>query len=200
MKLPPLHALQCFECVGRKLSMKDAADELHVTAAAISQQITKLEEAIGIQLFLRTPRRIELTKAGKEYLRAIKPALTRIAEATENVKDDRESKIITLSCTNGFAMQWLLPRLARFNTMEPNIDVRINTTNRLVDLRVDGIDFAVRHGLGKYGDLEVELLNDDNLQLVCSPHIMPDSEHLLSVEDLKNYTLLHDEHRADWSL
>lgn len=200
MKLPPLHALQCFECAGRKLSMKEAADELHVTAAAVSQQVAKLEEAVGKQLFVRSARRIELTESGKIYLRAIRPALCQIAEATEKLKANQGTTVITVSCTNGFAMQWLLPRLARFNAIEPGIDVRINTTNRLVDLRVDGIDFAIRHGLGNYPGLEVELLNNDHLRPVCSPHILPESQHLSSPAELKNYTLLHDEHRADWAM
>ncbi|WP_256079596.1 transcriptional regulator GcvA [Massilia sp. YIM B04103] len=198
MKLPPLHALLCFANAGRRLSMKQAAEELHVTPAAVSQQIAKLEEAVGTQLFVRSPRRLALTEAGKAYLRAVLPALRQIAEATELLRQQHGASVVTLSCTSGFAMQWLLPRLARFQAREPHIDVRINTTDRIVDLLVDGIDFAVRHGLGCYPGLESECLINDRLLPVCSPALL--ARPLDAPGELAGYTLLHDEHRLDWTM
>jgi LysR family glycine cleavage system transcriptional activator len=200
MKFPPLYALLCFEATGRHASMKSAAGELFVTPAAISQQIAKLEKAVGVTLFIRNTKRLELTPEGKIYLRAIRPALGQISDATQRLMSDNGPNTITVSCTSGFAMQWLLPRLPDFQAICPGIEVLISTTNRLVDLLGDGVDFAVRHGLGRYPGLEVEMLINDRLQPVCAPSLLPESRFLSSPIDLKNYTLLHDEHREDWAL
>lgn len=200
MKFPPLYALLCFEAAGRHASMKNAAAELFVTPAAISQQIAKLEKALGKSLFIRNTKRLELTAEGKIYLRAIRPALGQIADATQRLMSDNGPNTITVSCTSGFAMQWLLPRLPAFQALCPEAEVLISTTNRLVDLLGDGVDFAVRHGLGRYPGLEVETLINDRLQPVCSPALLPDAELLSSPIDLRHFTLLHDEHREDWAL
>jgi LysR family glycine cleavage system transcriptional activator len=97
-------------------------------------------------------------------------------------------------------MQWLLPRLHRYQALEPDVDIRISTTNRVVDLLADGVDFAVRHGMGRYPGLEVERLINDRLQPVCSPSILPESKRLSSSMELKHFTLLHDEHHEDWAM
>ena len=200
MNLPPLHAVLCFSAVGRKLSVKLAAEELHVSPAAVSQQIAKLEKTLGIQLLIRSTRRVELTDAGRIYLREVEPALRRISEATQRLTRQPERLAITVSCTVGFAMQWLLPRLPSFQVLEPSIDVRINTTNRLVNLLTEEIDFAVRHGLGTYPGLEVERLINDRLHPVCSPSLLPGGCRLSSPVDLASFSLLHDEHRRDWMM
>ena len=114
MKLPPLHALMCFEAAARHLSMKKAAEDLCVTSSAVSQQIAKLEEIVNVRLFLRSPRYLELTREGRIYLRAIRPAFNQIAEATQRLMDEGKPNKITISCTSGFAIQWLLPRLPAF--------------------------------------------------------------------------------------
>lgn len=198
MHLPSLHAVLCFSVVGRKLSVKLAADELHVSPAAVSQQLAKLEKTLGIQLLIRSTRKIELTEAGKMYLREVEPALRRISEATQRVTRKPERLAMTVSCTVGFAMQWLLPRLPGFQALEPGIDIRINTTNRLVNLLTEEIDFAVRHGSGTYPGLEAERLINDRLHPVCSPSLLPEGARLSAPVDLAGFTLLHDEHRGDW--
>lgn len=200
MNLPPLYAVLCFSVVGRKSSVKLAAEELHVSPAAVSQQIAKLEKTLGIQLLIRSTRRIELTEAGKTYLRDVEPALRRIADATQRVTRAPERLAITVSCTVGFAMQWLLPRLPGFQALEPGLDVRINTTNRLVNLLTEEIDFAVRHGSGTYPGLEVERLINDRLHPVCSPSLLPGGARLPAPLDLASFPLLHDEHRRDWGM
>ncbi len=197
--MPPLHAVLCFAIVGRHLSVKLAAQELNVTAGAVSQQVAKLEEMLGLPLFARTSRGMELTEAGKTYLRAVSPALRHIEQATQRITQP-QAKSVTVSCTPGFAMQWLLPRLPQFQTIHPDIDVRINTTNKLVDLLVDEVDFAVRHGLGAYPGFQVERMIDDRLYPVCSPALLPACKPLLSPADLAACTLLHDEHRDDWRI
>ncbi len=200
MQLPPLYALLCFVRAAHHLSIKQAAGELHLTPAAVSQQVAKLEQAVGVALFIRSPRRITLTEAGLAYLRAIEPALRQIEQATARLRPAPGPQILTLSCTSGFAMQWLLPRLGDFQRRDPEVDVRINTTNRLVNLLLDDVDFAVRHGTGEYPGLEVERLLGDRLQAVCSPALLPKGRLLASPSELARFTLLHDEHRADWAM
>ncbi|MGA7585741.1 MAG: transcriptional regulator GcvA [Rouxiella badensis] len=200
MKLPPLHALMCFEAVARHMSMKKAAEELSVTPGAISQQIAKLEDLMRVRLFVRGPRAIELTSQGRIYLRAIKPAFSQIAEATQRLRDEGNNNRLTISCTSSFATQWFLPRLPEFESLHPGVEVRISTTNRLVDLLSEGVDFAIRHGTDKFPALESELLLNDNLQVVCSPGLIPANVTFSGPRDILRYTLLHDEHRLDWRL
>lgn len=198
MKSLPLHALRCFECTGRRLSMKEAAQELHITPAAISQQISKLESRLGVQLFVRSVRSITLTDEGQRYLQSIRSAFRLIDDATQALTGKMGPLAITVSCTVGFAMQWLLPRLSSWEVLAPDVEVRISTGNRLVHLGADGIDFAVRHGLGRYEGLTAECLIDDQLQPVCSPELQGGGA--ITIEDLRYFTLLHDEHRLDWAL
>ncbi|MBJ3816123.1 transcriptional regulator GcvA [Shimwellia pseudoproteus] len=200
MKLPPLHAVMCFESVARHLSIKLAAEELCVTASAVSQQIAKLEDMLSTRLFVRATRRLALTTEGQLYLGAIRPALLQIAAATQRLTDTTGQQRLTLSCTSGFAMQWLLPRLPDCERACPALEIQISTTNRRVDLLSEGIDFAVRHGSGQYPGLIAECLLNDNLQPVCSPRLISPRQPILSPQDVAHYPLLHDEHRQDWSL
>ncbi|MCS5991492.1 LysR substrate-binding domain-containing protein [Klebsiella variicola subsp. variicola] len=107
---------------------------------------------------------------------------------------------MTLSCTSGFAIQWLLPRLADFERRYPKIEIQIGTTNRRVDLLSEGIDFAVRHGVGGWPELQAYRLLDDDLIPVCSPQLIAPRRSLAGAGDLLQYPLLHDEHREDWAL
>lgn len=200
MKMPPLHALMCFESAARLMSMKAAAVELCVTSSAVSQQIAKLENMTNIRLFIRSPRRLELTTEGRIYLRAIRPAFIQIAEATQRLMNEGKANKVTVSCTSSFAIQWLLPRLPAFEKANPGVEVQISTTNRQVDLLSEGIDFAIRHGAGNYPGLESECLVNDKLLPVCSPRLITREYDLSSPGDMANYTLLHDEHRLDWAV
>ncbi|MFZ6873351.1 transcriptional regulator GcvA [Undibacterium sp. Di27W] len=199
-RLPPLKALQYFECASRHLSVKHAAEELHVTPAAVSQQLGKLADILQIALFKKDQRGIALTVEGEHYFMGIRTAFRQIEEATRRLQEQRRPARITVSCTTGFTMQWLMPRLPQFHQAHPSIDVRISTTNRLADFASDDVDFAVRHGLGNYPGLEAEMLIDDPLQAVCSPRLLKGRKQLKSVDELSAFTLLHDEHRQDWRM
>lgn len=107
---------------------------------------------------------------------------------------------VAISCTSGFAIQWLLPRLADFEQRYPQIEIQIGTTNRRVDLLSEGIDFAVRHGVGGWPELQAYRLLDDDLMPVCSPQLIAPRRTLTDASDLLQYPLLHDEHREDWAL
>lgn len=200
MKLPPMNALVCFEAAARHLSITKAAEELFVTASAVSQQVAKLEAITGVRLFIRSPRRLELTTEGRVYLRAIRPAFLQIEEATQRLTEESRQQRISLSCTSGFAVQWLLPRLPEFEAANSGVEIMINTTHRKVDLLSEGVDFAVRHGIGNYPGLVSECLIHDPLWPVCSPQLLSSQDLRISPEQLSGYPLLHDEHRADWAL
>ena len=198
--LPSLSALRAFEATARHLSMKQAADELNVTPGAISLQVRELEAALGLALFERKPRQLALTPSGADYAASLRSAFRLIREATEVVRSRGNPDIITLSCTTGFAIQWLMPRLDRFQAAHPNIDLRIGTTARLVDFRTDGVALAVRHGLGVYAGLASEKLVDDALVVVASPEQVAKLGSSPTPKSLASHTLIHDAGRNDWRM
>ncbi len=199
-RFPSLHALHCFECVSRHLSVKEAAAELHVTSAAVSQQLAKLEEALGLHLFNKAQRGMVLTEVGQKYSLGIRTAFRQIEDATRRLKASSAPPVVTVSCTPGFAMMWLLPRLPQFHAAHPAIDIRLSTSAQLVDFARDDVDFGIRHGLGRYPGLETEKLIGDPLQPVCGPALLGTRKRLNSADDLRAFTLLHDDRRDDWRL
>eukprot|EP01031_Cornospumella_fuschlensis_P047340 gene47340-57989_t len=167
--LPSLSALRAFEAAARHLSVTLAARELCVTPGAVSLQVKELEAALGVQLFLRRPRSLALTAEGADYFATLRTAFRLMREATAEITARARPAVLTLTCTPGFALQWLVPRLGGFEARMPGIDVRISPSNRRMDFALDGIDLAVRHGFGRYEGLVAERLVDDELVPVCSP-------------------------------
>lgn len=198
MRLPPLDSLRFFEATARRLSVRSAAQELNVTAGAVSQQVRKLEGFLGCSLFDRLPRGLALTSAGDDYYTACQEALAVISRATHKAKSAAQ-RIVLVSCTPSFASQWLVPRLRDFMRAQPKIDVHVSTTNRVVDMLSEGVHFAVRHGHGAYPGLQSEALVDDDLVAVCSPRLIA-PRRVATAKDVEAATLLHDEHRGDWRL
>jgi LysR family glycine cleavage system transcriptional activator len=198
MRLPPLPSLRFFEAVARRLSVTLAARELHVTPGAVTQQVRKLEDFLGCALFERRARGLTLTAQGRAYHAACQEALALIERATARLAADRR-QIILVSCTPGFATQWLIPRLQDFLRGAPEIDVHVSTTHRPVDLARESIHFAVRHGLGDYPGLQSKTLLADELIPVCSPRLVAPRRSATRA-DITAERLLHDEHRDDWRL
>lgn len=196
--LPSLSALRAFETTARHLSMTRAAAELHVTAGAVSLQVRDLEEAIGLPLFERKPRQLVLTATGADYAASLGSAFRLIREATEIARSQARPDIVTLSCTTGFAIQWLMPRLEAFQSAHPAIDLRIGTTARLIDFQKDSVALAIRHGLGAYPGLASEKLIDDELIVVASPTLATRLGPSPSPRALVGETLIHDAGRNDW--
>jgi LysR family transcriptional regulator, glycine cleavage system transcriptional activator len=198
--LPPLNAIRAFEAAARHLSFKEAAAELGVTNGAVSLQIKNLEGALGARLFDRHARSVALTSDGQSYFRSVRTAFRILKDATRGFRAADKS-IMTVSCTPLFASQWLMPRLGSFQRREPGVDVRISTANRLIDFARDHVDIAIRHGLGRYPGLFSEMLIDDDLIVVCSPHLIGKGARKIRVaEDLRQFAFLHDEHDDDWQL
>lgn len=196
--LPSLSALRAFEATARHMSMTRAAEELHVTAGAVSLQVRELEAALGLSLFERRPRQLVLTPAGADYAASLRSAFRLIREATDIVRSQARPDIVTLSCTAGFAIQWLMPRVEAFQAAYPAIDLRIGTTARLIDFRKDGVALAVRHGLGAYPGLVSEKLVDDDLIVVASPALAARLGPSPAPQALAGETLIHDAGREDW--
>ncbi|WP_039055464.1 LysR family transcriptional regulator [Enterobacter sp. Bisph1] len=144
MTLPPLQALICFNAVAQHGSMKAAAEALSISASAVSQQIAKLEAWVNVRLFMRGSRVLTLTAEGTRYLRAIQPAFSQVAQATQWLIDGTAQRRIHLHCSADFAMHWLLPRLKGFERYHPHAEVLINTADRQLALQNGGIDFAFR--------------------------------------------------------
>ena len=132
-KLPPLKSLQAFEAAGRHLSFTEAGRELNVTPGAISQQIRQLEDFLEITLFRRLNRAIQLTDDGHLFLPQISSGFEHFSEAVASLLDRRSEGPLTITSAPSFVSKWLIPRLAQFKALHPQIDVRIDTSDRLVD-------------------------------------------------------------------
>jgi LysR family glycine cleavage system transcriptional activator len=189
-RLPPLNALRAFEAAGRHRSFTRAADELFVTQAAISHQIKALEEFLGLKLFRRYNRRLELTDAGQVYLLSIREAFELIGSATRRLRPAGAQAQLKISTLPSFATRWLIRRLSRFHERHPNIELMFSTSQQLVELGPDGFDIAVRVGLGNYPGLHVVPLMEDVAFPVCSPQLV--AAGLKEPGDLVHQLLLHD--------
>jgi LysR family glycine cleavage system transcriptional activator len=197
-KLPPLNALRAFEATARHLSVKNAADELCVTPGAVSQLLKALELYLGVTLFTRANRGIFLTAAGQDYLPAVRNAFRQIADATGRIATSADAGILTVSVTPSFAAAWLVPRLKDFQEAHPEIDVQVLTGNQLVDFSRDGVDLAVRHGLGRYAGLHSEYLLAVELIPVASPTLVRQLGMPANPTDLIDWPHVHDAERKEW--
>lgn len=196
--LPSLNALQMFEAAARHLSFTLAARELNVTQTAVSHQIRRLEEQLGVALFVRRNRRLALTREAEEYVPAIRSAFEDMRQATGRLRRFRPDNVLTVSTTMSLAAKWLVPRLGGFQEANPGIEVRISTSMRLVDFRAEAIDVAIRFGHGDWPGLRVDWLMAEDIFPVCSPALLPG---LRAPADLARHTLLHvDTRRDEWQL
>ncbi|WP_448191099.1 transcriptional regulator GcvA [Azospirillum sp. sgz301742] len=189
-----LKAVQAFEAAARLSSFALAAEELLVTPSAISHQIKLLEEQVGVNLFHRIHRAVVLTDAGRSYAEEITAAFGRIDAATRNIGRTEKSDILTIHSTPSFATQWLMPRLARFSALNPDIDVRLNATVAPVDLAREGVDLAIRYGsrLQPPG-AQVLPLPTETIVPLCSPALMNGPHPIRTADDLHHHTLIHSE-------
>jgi LysR family glycine cleavage system transcriptional activator len=194
-RLPPLTAVRYFECAARHLSFTKAAQELNVTHSAISHQIRALEEWIGEPMFRRLNRSLVLTEAGQLFLKPVREAFDKLAEATRLLRARDGSGPLTVSTMPSLAAKWLVPRLRHFRERHPDVDVRISATEQLVDFTRDDVDLAIRYGRGNWPGLAVEKLLSESLYPVCSPRLLEGPNPLRRPEDLVHHQLLWD---YDW--
>lgn len=190
-RLPPLNALRAFEAAARHLSFKKAAGELHITPAAISQQVRALEDHVGRPLFRRITRGLTLTEAGAAAAPLLTEGLDRMAEGAATMQDIPQSRILTVSVAPSLAAKWLVPRLDRFRAAHPDFDIRLDATNALSTFQGDGVDVALRFGGGSYRGLHAERLLTETAFPVCSPELLARGPPLEVPSDLAAQTLLH---------
>lgn len=184
--LPSLSALRAFEAAARHESAKQAAQELSVTATAISHQIRGLESALGVALFLRKPRQLELTPKGRELQQVLETAFDSISQVVERMVTAPSRQAVTLSTTPAVAVRWLLPWVCMLRDSHPAIDLRIHATHEPVAL--DGVtaDLAIRFGDGRWPGLVAEKLFDTTFVPACSPQL-----GLHEVAQLPLHPLIH---------
>ena len=194
--MPPLNALRAFEAAARHLSLTRAAQELHVTAGALSHQIRGLEELLGLKLFERRVRSIALTPAGKLLYPGLQTGFARIQEALAGLGPVGDQRVLVISTPPGFTAKWLAPRLYRFASAHPDIDVRVSSSFGYANFTTDGIDVALRNlPLDAAPDpaLVIEKLVEVSLLPVCSPRLSAAHGPFAGPAALARVPLIHDD-------
>jgi LysR family glycine cleavage system transcriptional activator len=199
IRLPPLNALRAFEAAARHLSFKLAADELCVTQGAISRHISKLEDFLGIALFARLHRRVELTSGGATYLKEIQDALIRISHATTTLTARTGENTLTIKLPPTSAIWWLVPRLGRFHALYPDIQVQVTTSHIPVNFDQEEIDVAVQYSLPAGRGLTTDRLFGEVMVPVCSRELLGKAGGFHEARDVARQMLLHSIRRpTDW--
>ena len=187
--LAPLNALRAFEAIARHLSFAKAADELHVTPAALSHQIRALEEQLGLPLFHRRTRAIELTDAGRLIYPGLHAGFESVRGAMAQLDRSRDGNVLVISATPGLVAKWLMPRLWRFLHAHPDIDARVSASLKIADFAAEGVDVAIRLSKENHPELYAERLFNDSVLPVCSPRLV--EQGLRSPADLPRFPLIH---------
>jgi LysR family transcriptional regulator, glycine cleavage system transcriptional activator len=208
-RLPNLNALRAFEAAARHLSFSRAADELCVTQGAISRQIRALEVELGVLLFRRMTRAVELTELGRDFLPAARDAFDRVEQATLELTKSATNKLLTVSVLPTFAMRWLTPRLHRFSAAFPEIQIRMITSILPVNFGKDQVDVAIRVGhlpdtpsrhdrpridlemVTDWNSVHADMLLPDVLIPVCAPSLLSSRGKPTTPKDLLKFDLLH---------
>ena len=197
-KLPPLNALRAFEAGARHLSFTKAANELHVTQAAVSHQVKALEVHLGYPLFKRMTRKLGLTEQGRVLFPVVSEAFMRIAETAEDLRSAGDSHTLSVSVTPAFGAKWLVYRLPRFWRKHPEIDLKVHHTIACADLRYDDVDVAIRFGQGAWEGVSSEFMLRVDYTPVCSPALLTGKHPLKCPGDLRHHTLLHEDDYDGW--
>jgi len=206
-RLPPLNALRVFEAAARHLSFKDAAAELHITQAAVSHQVKSLEEYLGVQLFKRAARGVQLTEAARACLPKLREGFDALAAAVEMVRERGGEAALVITAPPVFTARWLMPRLADFSKREPKIELRVFASSRMVDagaldsttlvgdldLRTESSEVQIHLGAGEYPGNRADRLFGVTMAAVASPGLVENEPGIKTPADLAHHTLLHDD-------
>lgn len=189
--------LRAFEAVARHLNFRAAAQDLSLTQSAVSRQIQALEDEVGVPLFLRHTRAVELTGAGAQLLRAVAPALERLDRSVRLIRQHAGRRSVAISTWASFASMWLIPRLEAFQAEYPDIDIRIDATDVPVDLETADVDLALRYAMPAHVPLGAQRLFGEQLTVVASPWLIKSMPGVREAADLARYTLIEagDAHR-----
>lgn len=191
-RLPSLETLRIFAVAARHLSFTKAADELHLTQSAISHRVRTLEEELGVRLFNRLTRRIELTHPGQALAQRVNQAVGDITRAVADLNPAGGAMRLTVTMGPSVASRLLVPRLPQFLARNPDIELQLISDPRLFDLRAAGVDLAIRFGRGTYPGYAVTKLMPDFVVPVCSPRFIARHGPVATIEELLELPLLHD--------
>jgi DNA-binding transcriptional LysR family regulator len=195
-------ALFAFEAAARLGSFTLAGRELNVSQAAVSFAVKQLEQSLGVGLFHRYHRRVELTEVGERFAHDVSIGLAHIRRSVEELKRRHGDNRVSLATSTGFAAYWMVPRLATFHRAHPDLELRMITTDKDVDLAAEDIDLGIYRGDGAWPRYDSWLLAPDRIYPVCSPHYRP-SQMPVSLAKLARLDLIHlDEpfrSRPGWS-
>jgi DNA-binding transcriptional LysR family regulator len=199
-RFPPLKTLPAFELAAERASFSAAAGELNLTHGAVSRQIKALESHLGVPLFRRRNRSIELTEAGMAFLPGVRQALHLLESTTAQVATSPREGALVVSCIATFMMRWLIPRLYEFNAQHRRIDVRLSASHLPVDFARDGIDVAIRLGKPPWPrNVSATPFLADRIGPVCAPALL-DGRGAMRLAELRRCTLLSADTRPDsWS-
>jgi LysR family glycine cleavage system transcriptional activator len=203
-RLPPLNALRVFEAAARHLSFKEAAAELHITQAAVSHQVKSLEEYLGVQLFRRSARGVQLTDAARACLPKLREGFDALASAVEMIRERGDEAELMITAPPVFTARWLMPRLADFSRREPKIELHVFGSSKMVDagaldlsnlvgdldLRTEYSQVQIHLGMGSYPGHRADRLFSVAITAVAAPALEPP---LRTPADLAQHTLLHDD-------
>lgn len=206
-RLPPLNALRVFEAAARHLSFKDAANELSITQAAVSHQVKSLEEFLGVELFRRAGRGVQLTEAARACLPKLREGFDALAAAVETIRERGQETELMITAPPVFTARWLMPRLAGFSKREPKIEVRVVASSKMVDagaldsaalmsgidLRSEASGVEIHLGAGDYPGYRADKLFEVTMTVVANPDVVKGDPPLRVPADLARHTLLHDD-------
>jgi LysR family glycine cleavage system transcriptional activator len=189
-RLPPLNSLRAFEVVSRHESFRAAAEELHVTAAAVSQQVKTLEDRLGRKLLRRHSGGYRLTAEALAGLKQLRDGFDQLASAVATMSSGGQ-RVLTVSAVPSLAAEWLVPRLHRLRDQYPELDVLLHASRELVDLQHSRVDVGIRYGSGSYPGLISERLFVDEIFPVYSPQLLKGRSRLKTPGDLRGLPLIH---------
>jgi LysR family transcriptional regulator, glycine cleavage system transcriptional activator len=206
-RLPPLNALRVFEAAARHLSFKEAAQELSITQAAVSHQIKSLEEYLGVELFRRAGRGVQLTEAARACLPRLREGFDALAAAVETIRERAEEAELLITAPPVFAARWLMPRLADFSRREPKIELRVFASSKMVDagaldsptlvsaldLREESSGVEIHLGAGNYPGYRADRLFGVSMTVVANPELVKGDPPIRAPADLAHHVLLHDD-------
>ncbi len=195
--LPPLTALIAFEAAARHMNFTRAAEELNVTQPAVSHQIQMLEADLSVRLFSRNGRHVALTATGQDYFRAVSDCLSRVAEVTKAIRNAVDHGSVTIATNPGVAAFWLMPRINEFQSLYPDLKVRVLTSERDRNLPLEDLDIAIRFGDGTWPNATADMFMPEEVVPVCAPGYWGNGVEWTEQRIWEDPALLHQEDDED---
>lgn len=196
--LPPLHALVMFDAAARHLSFTRASEELNLTQAAVSRQIRQLEENLGVKLFVRANRKVELSAEGRAFQHGVRNALMQLRDVAEEVRNIPQTSL-TVAVDQAIGGLWLPRMLREFGQSNPGVSLRVIVSDDPAECLTEKTDVAILHGKGSWNDFESELIFPEEIFPVCRPSLLEGDGRVRSVDDLVRHAFIeHEDDNWDW--